>query len=276
MSVITPEYPIVSDSTVSLEETPTIPSSHKHNRLARPVASDDDQSRDNELINYYFDSTWTTKDIADHFKLTVPQVAAWFQRSDIAALIDFVTAANERRARDIARANLPSTIDILHRISQVRTSDAAAREASCTLVRFARGPSLSKSASQRASKAKPTPGHDAGKQPHPDGPADRSSHTRARRAGDTPTCSLRDDRNTYTNQQPAFPLPCNIARATQHNDRDHDELHDIALAGPPQLISTYPSSPRTTADLISRAGTTCSPHHAPASQPVGLIRNSRG
>lgn len=180
MSVITPEYPTVSDFALALEDAPSIPTPHKYTGFKRPIAPEYDQARDNELLNYYFDANWTTKDIAQHFKLPIAVVAAWFQRADIVAIIDFIAAANERRARDITRENLPGTIDILHRISRVRNSDSAARQASCTLVRFAHGPSLSKSASQRASKAKPAPGQDAGKHTHPGGSDDRSTLTRAK------------------------------------------------------------------------------------------------
>ena len=270
MSVITPEYSTASDSALDLEDAPSIPtSSHKYTGFKRPIAPDYDPARDNELLNCYFDANWTTKDIAEHFKLPIAVVAAWFQRADIVAIIDFIAAANERRARDITRANLPSTIDILHRISQVRNSDSAARQASCTLVRFARGPSLSRSASRRVSKAKPAPGQDAGTQVHPDGSGDHSAFTRARRAGDTPTRGLRDDRNTYTNHRPENPLARNDDRDAPHNDLDHDERCRIAPALPPQLISTFPPAPRTARDLISRAGTTYSPHHAPCSRPAG-------
>ncbi len=276
MSVITPEYPTASDSVLVLEDAPPIPTSHKHTGFKRPIAPDYDQARDNELLNCYFDANWTTKDIAEHFKLSIAVVAAWFQRADIVAIIDFIAAANERRARDITRANLPSTIDILHRISQVRNSDSAARHASSTPIRFARGYSLSKSASQRAAEAKPAPGQDAGKQTHPDGSGDHSAFTRARRAGEIPTRGLRDDRNTYTNDRPENPLARNDDRDVPHTGRDHDELHNIAPAPPPQPISTIPPAPGTAADLIARAGTTLSPPHAPASQPGGLIRNRRG
>ena len=98
MSVITPDAPAFN------RPTPPTPDTH----------------RDSEMLNYYFDAAWTTKDIAEHFKLSVAVVAAWFQRPDIAALIDFITAANDRRARDIARENLPGTIDILLRIGRQR------------------------------------------------------------------------------------------------------------------------------------------------------------
>ncbi len=278
MSVITPEYSTASDSALALEDAPPIPSPHKYTGFKRPVAPDYDQARDNELLNCYFDANWTTKDIAEHFKLSIAVVAAWFQRADIVAIIDFIAAANERRARDITRENLPGTIDILHRISRVRTSDTAARHASCTLIRFARGPSLSRSASHRASKAKPAPGQDAGTQVHPDGSGDHSAFTRARRAGDTPTRGLRDDRNTSTNHRSENQLASHDDRAAQSHHRDHDELDNLAPAPPPQsqLISTCPPASRSAADLIARAGTTLSPPHAPASQPGGLIRNSRG
>jgi hypothetical protein len=276
MSVLTPECPTVSDSILALEDAPTISVPRKYTGFKRPIAPDYDQARDNELLNYYFDANWTTKDIAEHFKLSMAVVAAWFQRADIVAIIDFIAAANERRARDITRENLPGTIDILHRISRVRNSDSAARQASCTLVRFARGYSLSKSASQRVSKAKPAPGQDAGKQTHPDGFGDHSAISRARRASETPTCGLRDERNTYTSRQSAISRPNNSTRDDPHDGPDQIELHERVPAAPPQPISTYPPAPRTAADLIARAGTTFSPHHAPASQPGGLIKMSRG
>ena len=278
MSVITPEYSTASDSALDLEDAPPIPSPHKYTGFKRPIAPDYDQARDNELLNCYFDANWTTKDIAEHFKLSIAVVAAWFQRADIVAIIDFIAAANERRARDITRERLPGTIDILHRISQVRTSDTAARQASCALVRFARGPSLSRSASHRASKAKPAPGKDAGKQTHPDRSADQSAFTRARRAGETPTRGHRDDRNTFTNYRSESSPDRNDDRAAPNSDCDHDELHNLtpAPAPQPQLVSTCPPASRSAADLIARAGTTLSPPHAPSAQPGGLIRNRRG
>jgi hypothetical protein len=240
MSVITPEYSTASDSAPAFEHTP--PTVHQRTVLTRPSAPDFDQARDNELLSYYFDANWTTKDIAEHFKLPIAVVAAWFQRADIVAIIDFIAAANERRARDIARANLPSTIEVLHRISLVRSRDSVAREASCALIRFARGPSLSKSASQRASKAKLAPGQDAGNQPHPDGSDDRSAFARARRACEPPKRGL----------------------------------HDITPAPPRQVSSTSPPARRTAADLISRAGSTFTPHHSSPRQCEELIKASRG
>ena len=79
MSVITPEYPTASDSVLVLEDAPPIPTSHKHTGFKRPIAPDYDQARDNELLNCYFDANWTTKDIAEHFKLSIAVVAACIQ-----------------------------------------------------------------------------------------------------------------------------------------------------------------------------------------------------
>jgi hypothetical protein len=115
------------------------------------------------MLNYYFDSTWTTKDIANHFKLSVAVVAAWFQRPDIVALIDFITAANERRARDIARENLPGTIDILLRISQLRNNDNVSRAASSALIQFSRGratAAVGRRAAKQTHKAVPSTASD--------------------------------------------------------------------------------------------------------------------
>ena len=136
MSVITPTLSATSDVALSHDRASSTP---PRPTFQRPVAPEPDPARDNELLSLYFDGTWTTKDIADHFKLPVAVIAAWFQRSDIAALIDFVAAANERRARDIAREGLPGTIDILHRISRTRNSDKVACAASNALIRFSRG-----------------------------------------------------------------------------------------------------------------------------------------
>ncbi len=119
----------------------------------RPIAPAPDADRDSDMLNYYFDAAWTTKDIANHFKLSVAVVAAWFQRPDIAALIDFITAANERRARDISRENLPGTIDILLRISRLRNDDKTSRSASSALITFARDRANSKSAAKLSSAA---------------------------------------------------------------------------------------------------------------------------
>ena len=138
MSAITPEVSETSD------RAPT---------FNRPVAPAPNIDRDNELLTYYFDSTWTTKDIAEHFKLSVAVVAAWFQRPDIAALIDFITASSERRARDIARESLPGTIDILLRISRLRNDDKTSRAASSALITFARGRATAKTAAKNASSA---------------------------------------------------------------------------------------------------------------------------
>ena len=76
MSVITPEYSTASDSALALEDAPPIPSPHKYTGFKRPIAPDYDQARDNELLNCYFDANWTTKDIAEHFKLSIAVVAA--------------------------------------------------------------------------------------------------------------------------------------------------------------------------------------------------------
>ena len=297
MSVITPDFPITSDSALALEDAPPIPTPNKYTGFKRPIAPDYDQARDNELLNCYFDANWTTKDIAEHFKLSIAVVAAWFQRADIVAIIDFIAAANERRARDITRANLPSTIDILHRISQVRNSDAAARQASCALVRFARGASVSKTTSQRVSKAKPAPGKDAGTQVHPDGSGDHSAFTRARRAGEIPTRGLRDDRDfqhTGRDRVDRHDSDADVDTAIDTNTDsiaspiNHPDFHntntesiataidarethftrsrnDRNIAGEssaaalPKLTSTFPHAPRTAADLIARAGTTFTP-----------------
>lgn len=143
MSVITPDVSTHNSSHAN-SPTPT---------FTRPIPPAPDAERDGEMLNYYFDSTWTTKDIANHFKLSVAVVAAWFQRRDIAALIDFVTTANERRARDIARENLPGTIDVLLRISRVRNDDKTSRAASSALITFARGRANPKTAATHASTA---------------------------------------------------------------------------------------------------------------------------
>ena len=143
MSGITPTVS-TRDSSHANSPTPT---------FTRPIPPAPNAERDGEMLNYYFDSTWTTKDIAEHFKLSVAVVAAWFQRPDIAALIDFVTTANERRARDIARENLPGTIDVLLRISRQRNDDKTSRAASSALITFARGRANSKSAAKHASTA---------------------------------------------------------------------------------------------------------------------------
>jgi hypothetical protein len=119
--------------------TPTVSTRNSSPAFTRPIPPAPDLHRDAEMLNYYFDSTWTTKDIANHFNLSVAVVATWFQRPDIVALIDFITAANERRARDITRESLPGTIDILLRISRVRNDDKTSRAASSALITFARG-----------------------------------------------------------------------------------------------------------------------------------------
>lgn len=138
MSVTTSQIPNTSDL------APT---------FTRPIPPAPNAERDGEMLSYYFDATWTTKDIANHFKLSVAVVAAWFQRPDIAALIDFITAANERRARDIARENLPGTIDILLRISRQRNDDKTSRAASSALITFSRGRANSNSAAKHSSTA---------------------------------------------------------------------------------------------------------------------------
>ena len=143
MSVITPDASTRNSSHTS-SATPT---------FTRPIPPAPNAERDGEMLNYYFDSTWTTKDIANHFKLSVAVVAAWFQRPDIAALIDFVTTVNERRARDIARENLPGTIDVLLRISRQRNDDKTSRAASSALITFARGRANQKTAATHASTA---------------------------------------------------------------------------------------------------------------------------
>ena len=143
MSVITPDASTRNSSHTS-SATPT---------FNRPIPPAPNAERDGEMLNYYFDSTWTTKDIANHFKLSVAVVAAWFQRPDIAALIDFITAANERRARDITRENLPGTIDILLRISRQGNDDKTSRAASSALITFARGRANPKTAATHASTA---------------------------------------------------------------------------------------------------------------------------
>ena len=129
MSAITPDVSTRNSSHTS----PAAPT------FTPPIPPAPNAERDGEMLNYYFDAALTTNDIAEHFKLSVAVVAAWFQRPDIAALIDFITAANERRARDIARENLPGTIDILIRISQLRDNDKLSRAASSALIQFSRG-----------------------------------------------------------------------------------------------------------------------------------------
>jgi hypothetical protein len=149
MSVITPTLSATSDVARSHDRASSTP---PRSAFQRPVAPEPDPARDNELLSLYFDGTWTTKDIADHFKLPIAVIAAWFQRSDIAALIDLVAAANERRARDIAREGIPGTIDILHRISRTRNSDKVACAASNALIRFSRGQASAALAAKRSTK----------------------------------------------------------------------------------------------------------------------------
>ena len=169
MSAITPEVSETSD------RAPT---------FKRPVEPAPNLDRDNELLTYYFDSTWTTKDIAEHFKLSVAVVAAWFQRPDIAALIDFITAANERRARDIVLEDLPATINILRRISKLRNNDNLSRAASSALLRFSRGRAPTKPSSKQPSTAS----------------------TRSRRADSSPPRDMHDPTNNPAHN-PAPPTP---------------------------------------------------------------------
>jgi len=124
--------------------------------FTRPLPPEPDIQRDAEMLDLYFDPTRTTREIAEHFKLSVVVVVAWFQRPDIAAIIDYVTAASERRARDIVRENLPGTINVLQRISIVRNDDKISRAAASALLTFARGRALPRSADRsRTANASP-------------------------------------------------------------------------------------------------------------------------
>ena len=152
MSAITPEASTTPDLS---------PAFH------RPIAPAPDAALDGEMLCYYFDAAWTTKDIAEHFKLSVATVAAWFQRPDIAALISFITASSERRARDIVLEDLPATINILRRISKLRNNDNLSRAASSALLRFSRGraptkpsPKPPSTASTRSRRAESSPARD--------------------------------------------------------------------------------------------------------------------
>jgi hypothetical protein len=166
------------------------------------------------MLNYYFDSTWTTKDIAEHFKLSVSVVAAWFQRADIAALIDFVTAANERRARDIARESLPGTIDILHRISRLRDNDKLSRAAASALITFARGRPKAKSAATRAAAAS-TRSRSAEASP----PRDRDSEHDTSSVESTapgPSCSTNTSTSSIRTSAPPLPDPsCQLLKSAE-------------------------------------------------------------
>ncbi len=182
MSVITPDAPAFN------RPTPPTPDTH----------------RDSEMLNYYFDAAWTTKDIAEHFKLSVAVVAAWFQHPDIAALIDFIAAANERRARDIARESLPGTIDILQRISRQPDNDKVACAASNALIRLARGPSAAKPkrASKQAETQEPVqsnaPDRSRGAEPATPRDAPHATNMREIQQDASDHCHADDDRAVAT------------------------------------------------------------------------------
>jgi hypothetical protein len=225
MSVTTPDVSTRNFSSTS-STTPT---------FTPPIHPEPNAERDNELLNYYFDSTWTTKDIAEHFKLPISVIAAWFQRPDIVALIDFITAANERRARDVARSNLPGTIDILLRISRVRNDDKISRAASSALIAFARGRANSKS-------AKPS--------------AAASTHFRS--ATSSPPrnlCSERDTRETERASpspgRDADTSPPAIPESAADAINPHSSFNRVDVA-----IASRSPSLGSPADLLARAGST--------------------
>jgi hypothetical protein len=197
----------------------------------RPVAPAPNIDRDAEMLNYYFDSTWTTKDIADHFKLSVSVVAAWFQRPDIVALIDFVTAANDRRARDIARENLPGTIDVLLRISRVRNDDKVSRAACSALIQFSRARATAAVIAKRAAK-----------QTQAKEDVQLTSSDRLRRANPFPSRSTQASDAPSPHQTPSSNAP------DQHRDDDtwavveldhaHGRSPDAPRSMPPVLPCT--------------------------------------
>lgn len=114
--------------------------------LLHPDPPAPDRDRDAELITLYFDRGLEARDIASHFSIPLATLMSWLDRPDIAAHIERVTAFNLRRARDIARESMPSSVQALLDVrddpyTSKRTNPRAletARKAAAALVRLAR------------------------------------------------------------------------------------------------------------------------------------------
>jgi|GEM_PF-1316110 len=114
------------------------PSQPPEDPAVRAVAPDPDPARDHQLISMYFEGGDSLEFIADRLDVPYSVLFAWLKRPDIASIIERFAAANEARARVIARNKLPETIEILFRTAAGSDRETVACKAAAAVLRAAK------------------------------------------------------------------------------------------------------------------------------------------
>lgn len=116
----------------------------------RPVAPAPNLDRDNELLTYYFDSTWTTKDIAEHFNFPLsPPPSAPAPTSPLSSTSS-LPLANASPVTSPAKASPAPSTSFFALAASATTTRPAARHLPPSSP-FARGRVTAKTAAKNAS-----------------------------------------------------------------------------------------------------------------------------